>query len=450
MKYSEDLPEITTVIERLCGYFDKDRIEQEAKDAKFIQKPKKLTGMSFFCVCIMHGFGCSLSLMCGMLKGFSISVCEQSLNERFTDSAVAFVKRLFEQMLQMELSKFVQMDFLSRFSGVFIQDSTVINLPDAMASMFKGSGGSSGKSSVKVDFWMDVQGAACHMEIRGGISSDGTQAVKNPQKGGLYIRDLGYFNIPFFHLIIEADAYFLSRLKSKSVIYGDNKGKTVLDIFGFTQKMKSNDTLYIPVFIGRQKFVPVFLVVQKLPQEVIAVKIAKGKRDHHKRMTQMTKENIAWCGFNSYVTNIPPSWFDALTIIQIYGIRWQIEIMFKVWKSIFKIGDVGKINSNRVLCMLYGRLTWILMQMKIFRLFKKNIYGVSQKEVSELGAFKQMDEHKNGFRVAIKSGMAQVWQQLILLLFELIQDFAIKKKRRNKIPPLYNVDFKPITNIIFT
>lgn len=446
MKFSSDLPEIATIVDTLCRYFDKDRIEQVAKDTKFIQKPNKLTGMAFFCICTMQGFGCSLSLMCGMLKGFSISVCEQSLNERFTDSAVAFIKHLFEQMLQIELSKSVQMGFLSRFSGVFIQDATVINLPEAMAPMFKGTGGKSGKSSVKVDFQMDVQGSACHMNIRGGTSSDNVQAVQNPQKGALYIRDLGYFNIPFFYLIIEAGAYFLSRLKSKSVIYGDNKGKKVLDIFFLTQKMKPNETLYIPVFIGSRKFVPVFLVVQKLPPEVVAVKIAKAKKDHKKRMTQITKEHIAWCGFNSYVTNIPPSWFDALTIIQIYGIRWQIEIMFKVWKSIFKIGDVGKIKGNRVLCMLYGRLTWILLQMKVFRVFKKNIYGVSQKEVSELGAFKQMDEYKHEFRIAIKLGVAEVWRALILFLFELAQDFAIKKKRKNEMPPLYNVDFNPITN----
>ncbi len=234
------------------------------------------------------------------------------------------------------------------------------------------------------------------------------------------------------------------------MIYGDIKGKTVIDIFGLTQKMKPNDTLHVPVFIGNRKFVPVFLVVQKLPPEVVAVKIAKAKKDHHKRMTQMTKEHMAWCAFNSYVTNIPPAWFEALTIIQIYGIRWQIEIMFKVWKSIFKMGDVGKINGNRALCMLYGRLTWILLQMKVFRLFKKNIYGVSQKEVSELAAFKQMDEHKYGFGIAIKSGVAEVWQQLILFLFDLIQDFAIKKKRRDKTPPLYNVNFKPITKFNFS
>jgi hypothetical protein len=443
MKFSEEIPELDTIIGSLCDYFDEGRIEQEARDTKFIQRPKQLTGIAFFSICIMQGLGCSLGIMCGALAwGFSIKMCQQSLNERFTDNAVVFMKRLFEQMLQIELAKVVPMDFLSKFSGVFIQDATTIKLPDAMSQLFKGTGGSAGKSSVKVDFTMDVQGTACQMDIRPGASSDNAHKVKNPQKGALYIRDLGYFNIPFFWLIIEAGAYFLSRLKSKSVVYGDIHGKIVLDLFALAKKMKPNEVLHIPVFIGSRKFVPVFLILQKLPPEVVAIKIARAKKDHNKRMTKVNQEHLEWCEFNSYVTNIPFDWFSGLTLIRIYGIRWQIEIMFKVWKSVFKIGVVDKIIPNRALCMLYGRLIWITLQMKVFKVYKMNIYGVSQKEVSELSAFKQMDEYKSEFRNAIKSGLAEVWHVLIWFMFEIIQEFAIKKKRKNKVPPLYNVDFK--------
>ena len=315
-----------------------------------------------------------------------------------------------------------------------------------MASIFKGAGGSAGKSSLKIDFQMDIQGTACHMDIRPGTSSDNAQAVKNPKRGALYIRDLGYFNIPFFGLIIEAGAYFLSRLKSRTGIYSDSRGETAFDLSKMAQKMSVQETLHIPVFVGQRKFVPVFLILQKLPPEIIALKVEKAKKDHHRRMTKMTKANLEWCEFNSYVTNIPIDWFNALTIIQIYRIRWQIEIMFKVWKSIFNFREAGKINANRALCMLYGRLIWILLQMKVFRAFKKNIYGVSQKEVSELAAFKHMDEHKAEFRKAIKSGLAEVWHRLLWLLFGLIQDFAIKKNRRKKLPPLYNLNFNVVTH----
>ena len=446
MKFSEKIPEIDTITDSLCSYFDKDRIEQEAKDTKFIQRPRQLTGMAFFSICIMQGFGTSLGIMCGALGfDFSIKMCGQSLNERFTDNAVTFMKRMFEQMLQIELVQLVSMDFLGKFTGVFIQDATTIKLPDALSSMYKGSGGSAGKSSAKVDFTMDVQGTACQMDIRPGASTENTCKVKNPKKGALYLRDLGYFNIPFFNLIIEAGAYFLSRLKSKTSVYGDSRGKKPLDIGELAKKLKPNEILHIPVFIGNRRFVPVFLILQKLPPEVVAVKIERAKKDHQKRMTKMEKHHLEWCEFNSYVTNIPFEWFPALTLIQIYGIRWQIEIMFKVWKSIFKIDTVGKIIPNRAVCILYGRLIWITLQMKIFRVYKVNIYGVSQKEASELSAFKQMNEYKKQFGKAIVSGQTEVWKVLLRFLYEVIQGFAIKKNRKDKKTPLYNTNFKLVT-----
>ena len=436
---------MATLIDKLGRFFDKDRIEMESREAKFIQRPRKLTGLAFLGICVMQSFGQSLSMLCGMLGEFSITMCEQSLHERFTDNALAFMKRLFGQMLEMELSGGGPMDFLGKFSGVFIQDSTVVKLPDSMAGLFKGTGGSAGASSVKLDFWLDVQDTACWVDVRAGASSDNTQAVQKPKAGALYLRDLGYFNMAFFALIVEGAAYFLSRLKSKTAVYEDKSGKKVIDIGALAKKLRVDETLRISVFIGSRKFVPVSLIIQKLPAEVVAAKIAKMKKDRHKRMTKVTKEALEWCEFNSYVTNIPMHWFDALTVIKIYAIRWQIEIIFKAWKSIFKIGEIGKMNACRIQCMLYGKLIWVLMHMKVFRVFKKNIYGVSHKELSELGAFKQMEGHKEKFKAAIVSGEQGMWHELILFLFGLVRRLAIKKKRKKAPPPLYNLIFTTVT-----
>lgn len=442
MKFTEELPEIKAIISNLSKYFDRDRIEQEARSCKFIQRPKKLTGFAFFIICVTESLENSLSILCCKLSEFSIYICEQSLNERFTDNAVAFVKRMFEQILALELIISPPMNFLRAFSGVFIQDATVINLPDTMSHLFKGMGGSSGKSSLKIDFQMDVQNTSCQVNLRGGSSSDNIQAVENPKPGALYIRDLGYFNISLLGLITEAKAYFLSRLKPKIAIYEDERGKKTFDIGNASCNLVPNEIIHKSVFIGRRKYLPVNLIIQKLPAEIVAIKVAKLKKSCHQRMMKVSQEALAWCQINTYITNIPLNWFDALVIIEIYGIRWQIEIIFKVWKSIFKINEVGKMNSNRILCMLYGRLVFIMLNMKIFRVFKKNIYGVSQKELSELGAFKQMNEQREKFKLAIRTGLYEMWKELISFFFRAVQSFAIKKIRAKDLSPLYNTHFK--------
>ncbi len=445
MEFSAEIPDVEAVLKKLSDFFDQDRLAVEAQQAGFIQRPRKMTGLAFLGICVLQGLGQSLNVLCGALERFSIRMCGQSLDERFTDKALVFMRNLFGQMLEMELSSGGPLDFLGKFSGVFIQDSTVIKLPDSMVALFKGTGGSAGVSSIKLDLCLDVQDTSCWVDLRAGASSDNTQAVRNPRAGALYLRDLGYFNIAFFMLIAEAKAYFLSRLRLKTAIYGDKFGKTVIDLGAEAKKLKADETWSVSAFIGSRKFLPVWLIIQKLPPEVVAIKIAKLKKDRQKRMGKISKEALAWCEFNSYVTNIPLGWFDAWTIIKIYAVRWQIEIMFKVWKSIFTMNEIGKMKSVRIQCMLYGRLIWVLMHMKVFRVFKKSIYGVSQKELSELGAFKQMEEHKEKFKAAILSGLQEAWHHAIVFLFELLRRLAIKQKRKKRPPPLYNPCFIPNT-----
>jgi Transposase DDE domain len=445
MKFTEELPDLDKITSKLTKYFDRERIEALAKSTNFIKKPRKLTGFAFFSLCILQSFGCSLTVMCGQLHEMSIFICQQSLNERFTKHSVVFMKRLFDQMLKLEISSTVPIDVLSLFRGIFIQDATGIKLPDSMVKKFKGTGGSSGKSSLKVDFRMDIQSASYDINIRPGASSENNQAVNKPQAGALYIRDLGYFNFQLFRDIMDKCAYFLSRLKVKSVLYADNKGKITLDICQLSKGLKVNETLHMAVYVGSRIYLPVFLILQKLPQDAVNTKIAKAKKVGHKSMTKVSKETLDWCEFNCYITNIPKDWISALTIIQIYTIRWQIEIIFKVWKSIYKMSELGQMNTNRGLCMLYGRLTWILMQMKVFVAYKKNIYGVTKKELSELSGYMLMNEHKEKFKNAVLGGLKEAWRLLLNLLMEILMKFAIKKKRPKDMPPLYNADFKAVT-----
>ncbi|MEP7108478.1 MAG: transposase [Ferruginibacter sp.] len=45
----------------------------------------------------------------------------------------------------------------------------------------------------------------------------------------------------------------------------------------------------------------------------------------------------------------------------LYKIRSQIELVFKVWKSVLKIQLVRKMKSERFRCYLYGKLLWVLL-----------------------------------------------------------------------------------------
>jgi IS4 transposase len=48
--------------------------------------------------------------------------------------------------------------------------------------------------------------------------------------------------------------------------------------------------------------------------------------------------------------------FDAATILEIYRLRWQIELVFKRMKSIMGLGHLPKADPNSSRAWLHGKL----------------------------------------------------------------------------------------------
>lgn len=115
----------------------------------------------------------------------------------------------------------------------------------------------------------------------------------------------------------------------------------------------------------------------------------------------MNERNMAWTSVNVYITNIPEIIVKTKQIHDIYSLRWQIEIMFKVWKSIFNINDVKNVKIERFKCFLYGRLISLLLASKIVFAAKDIIYEEYKKEVRILKSYSLVNEYFKAIKVDI-------------------------------------------------
>ncbi|MCR8983452.1 transposase, partial [Brevibacillus laterosporus] len=64
---------------------------------------------------------------------------------------------------------------------------------------------------------------------------------------------------------------------------------------------------------------------------------------------------------NIYITNAPSTEVPTENVHPLYSLRWQVEILFKTWKSFFGIDHCKEIKQERLECHLYGQLISILI-----------------------------------------------------------------------------------------
>jgi hypothetical protein len=61
------------------------------------------------------------------------------------------------------------------------------------------------------------------------------------------------------------------------------------------------------------------------------------------------------------MTNVPEALLSAQEVGVLARVRWQVEILFRVWKSCFRVDECCSRNVWRVLCELYAKLMVVVL-----------------------------------------------------------------------------------------
>jgi len=392
--------EYKRIAKQIESCFPKTLIEEQAKSTKFIRRStSRITGMDFMLMNIFDTTACnerSLNDCCDWLEEHrSIEMSKQSLDERYNRSAVNFTKSCFNHVLQTltesETSQLVDVPF----SVVQIVDSTTFKLPANLAAHYVGNGGDGGPSFVKIHYNYNLlNGLIQDVFITDGVAHDNLYKLGNKeqiQPQGLYIKDLGYYDATYFNNLEKSKAFFLSRGKANAVYYHKNaKGKfdridleKVLPKPGATNELKE-------VFVGTGKIkFKARLIFESVPQQVAEQRLEKlknkAKRSKDKKVSEQSKK---MCWFNIYLTNATEQDLPTELVRLIYTLRWQIELIFKIWKSVFNIDKVKKMNINRFECYLYSKLIAILITLHLQNQLKIVLWNEQEIEISEIKASK--------------------------------------------------------------
>src|SRR5919202_3444710 len=175
-----------------------------ARTSGFIRRQRQLTGAGFV-QALVFGFlahpQATLEQLAQSAANVGLTISPQGLEQRFTEAAATCLQQVLEAAVQQVVAaKSVAVPILQRFNGVYLLDSTTITLPDALASVWQGCGGSTvgSAAALKVQvLWNFSTGALRSVGLQDGRASDQrapVQAVVLPP-GALRSADLGSFSL---------------------------------------------------------------------------------------------------------------------------------------------------------------------------------------------------------------------------------------------------------------
>jgi len=379
----------------LTDFFASDAIEAAARRTGFVKRTSKLTGKLFLALVTFGAWSDATTTLAQLAAKVpqldeQVEVSPEAIHQRMNPRALAFL----QDMLQQALAKVQSVEHVCNdglftdFSKVYLADSTGFELPDSLHELFPGSGGSAATAGAKIQAVWDYKNSVFgHFALTPLTMPDQRYVdtvVALAHKGVLFLFDLGYFKIKAFACIAAAGAYFLSRLNHQTTLLHTESGQVQpLALASWLTTVASDSTEHA-IFLGAKERVACRLVAYRLPECIVNERRRLAKKKAKKKGYTPSKAHLALLAWNLFITNVPQTIWQTPTIRKVYPIRWQIELIFKSWKSYLHLASIKTKKVNPTLCYLYGRMLLIVLNYALCPQLRATLWVKKQRELSVL------------------------------------------------------------------
>ena len=416
-------------------------MQRKAVDSGFYKRSSKLLPARFFDVLLysasINGPVSLEQISSEALASHHISISKQALDSRFDDSAVRFVRSILEEQFNNQIGQSLDNGFLENFTRVSIKDGTRFDLPQRLKDMFPGFGGKiTSEAAVCIQYEFDLKnGKMLDFDITSAKRTDYQDAKEKTtgiEKGDLIIRDLGYFSSEVLESIIKREAFIISKLKTSMTVYDESMNE--INFSKLYSKMICNKQshAHMKVFIGEKKKIPIRLIIDLVPEDVYQKRVRKAEKENKKKGSQTSRKYKIKAHFNLMITNVPEKDLPDKQVYLLYKTRWQIELIFKIWKSTIGIHKIHPMDYCRLMCLLYAKLILILINSQMINLVSYKLFKATKRMISTSKCMKTLMDYFYMTRKILKTS----GRQIISYMREMVKILSVNhwlEKRKNKI-----------------
>ena len=407
--------------------------EKAEKSSGFVKRRSKMDGRQFVRTMVL---GClqkaqmSLSELAQTSIELGVEISGPGLDQRIDKEAVKMLKEVLQESLgRLGGAERLEIGILKKFSKVYLTDSTQMELPAGLAQDFPGSGGDASPAALKLQVMFEYLSSTFEA-IEVGPANQPDQGcrihLQHSQPDALHLFDLGYFNQGVLAELAKAGAYFITRLQLDTALFSQEQPSLRLELLPLLRNF-SGDQLEVPIQLGCKAHLPVRVLFQRMPVQIVAERRRKAIERMKKKGRTPSEEYLELLEWNSFVTNVPQDWLSLDQVLLLYALRWQIELVFKLWKSQAGLDKIGPWRKERVLVQLYARLIGLVLFFALSAPFR----WIMDRELSLPKAFTSFQACIPDFIRAIARGW-KTFPAILERLFAHWKRFDLKTQRRKK------------------
>jgi hypothetical protein len=362
-------------------------LHELAKDTGFIQRTRKVDSLDLLhslSIESIKGIASYNDIALSIENENGISISRQAIWKKATEPCVDYFKHVLELIILNKAGKYLNeiQVVKCKFKRVLIQDSTIIKLPGRLFSVFSGvSNGSTTVCNARIQGIYDLLSGSFVSFTINPYSKNDQASVSDMdiQKDDLTLRDRGYLTMDELrrHFILGAHCVYRYKIGMQLLDYKTKKAINILSL------LKEQGAVDIWVRLNDREATPVRLVAIPVDQETANNRRMKAKREMKGHCpSEYFLQLQSWTIF---ITTISEDMADSNALLNIYGLRWRIEIIFKSWKSNLYFDNIHNVSKNQLMIILIARMImFLIITQIIYPLCKRIISRHTKRELSLL------------------------------------------------------------------
>jgi hypothetical protein len=321
-----DHGQLRMVADKFQWVFSESLLNACGKAVKFCRRQRVITpfrlGLALTATCASQRVETIADFHCGFNALFGTTVTykafyNQVAKPRFADFARTMAERLISDMT-LKVLGFEKGHAFAEFRHIIIQDGSSFAIHDGLREVFPGRFKVVKPAAVELHTTMDL---LCDAPTTVVLTPDTTNEqafLPEPAllRTSLLLADRGYIDLHYLHRVQEEGGFFLIRAKA---------GMNPQVVEAFREDGKRLRSL-------RNK--PLKTIHAQLPKRQRVELGVRWEVDGHPLCLRLILSwNPRTKSFCYFLTNLPPKRYPLEVICRAYKWRWQVELLFKEWKS---------------------------------------------------------------------------------------------------------------------